>query len=158
MDKRKFQYEGLKWLFEMDLLDHPQAINTIKLNILSTSKRIKEVELLIYREKKAMLVYVELSWFGRKFQQRQIISDVYEVISQLLPSFRVRVTEDPTIMRMAVEKVKKAITGGNHENLNHTRDDAHESRTELSDGATARPDAETTAANPEADKEEPPKA
>jgi hypothetical protein len=59
MDNSKFQYEGMKWLMELELLNHPQAINTIKFNIMMTSNQIKEVELLIYRENKTMLVLLE---------------------------------------------------------------------------------------------------
>jgi hypothetical protein len=115
MDKRNYQYEGMKWLHEMELLNHPQVINTVRFNILMTSKRIKEVELLIYRENKSMLVLLELSWLGNKFFKRQIFEDVQDSLTQLLPSFRFRVTTDPKIMEMAVELVKKALTGGTRE-------------------------------------------
>jgi hypothetical protein len=121
MDKSKFQYEGLKWLFELELLNHPQAINTLKFNILMVSKRIEEVELLIYRENKSMLVLLKLSWLGRKFFKKRIFTDVQEVLSQLLPTFRFRITDDPEIMEKAVEMVKKALTGGkSDENISNT--------------------------------------
>lgn len=116
MDKNKYQFEGLKWLHELELLNNPQVINTLKFNILATSNRIKEVELLIYRENKTMLVLVELTWFGRKFYKRQIFTDVQEALSSLLPTFRFRVTDEPQIMEMAVARVKKALTGGKNEN------------------------------------------
>lgn len=115
MDRPKFQYEGIKWLFELELLNHPQAINHMKMNILMVSKRIKEVELLIYRENKSMLILLDLTWFGRKFSKQKIFTDVHEVLHQLLPSFRFRVTDDPKIMDLAVERVKKALTGGQSE-------------------------------------------
>lgn len=118
MDNTKYQYEGLKWLHEMELLNHPQAINNIRFNILMVSKQIKEVELLIYRENHAMLVELKLSWLGRKFYKRRIFEDVQDALTQLLPSFRFRVTDDPRIMIMAVERVKKALTGGSSENVN----------------------------------------
>lgn len=115
-EKSKFQYEGMKWIMELQLLNQPQAINTIKFNILMASPRIKEVELLIYRENQTMLVLLDLTWFGRKFQKKQIFSDVQDALSQLLPSFRFRVTDDPNIMTLAVERVQKALTGGLNEN------------------------------------------
>ncbi len=113
MDKQKFQYEGMKWLMELELLNHPQAINQIKFNILMTSKQIKEVELLIYREHKSMLVLLDLTWIGRKFYKKRIFTEVQEILTQLLPSFRFRVTDDTKIMNLAIESVKKALTGGN---------------------------------------------
>lgn len=114
-DKQKFQFEGLKWLHEMEYINHPQVVNNIKLNILMASNRINEVELLIYREKKSILVLLELTWMGRKFFKKQIFEDVHDALQQLLPSFRFRVTDDPKIMEMAVEKVKRALTGGKNE-------------------------------------------
>lgn len=115
-DNTKYQYKGLKWLMEMELLNDPQAINTLKLNILMTSKRIKEVELLIYRENKTMLVLLDLTWIGRKFFKKTIFEEVEGALVQLLPSFRFRVTDDTKIMGMAIAKVKKALIGGSNEN------------------------------------------
>lgn len=116
MDSSKFQYEGMKWLLELELLNHPQAINTIKFNILMTSNRIKEVEILTMRENKTMLVLLDLTWIGRKFFKTRIFSEVEEILTQLLPSFRFRVIDDPEIMKLAVERVTKALTGGKNEN------------------------------------------
>lgn len=118
-DKQKFQLGGLKWLYELEVLNHPQVINNIKLNVLMCSKHIKEVELLMFREKKSILVLIELSWFGRKFNKKQIFEEVYESLQQLLPTFKFRVTDDPKIMMMSVEKVKQALSGGlSAKNLN----------------------------------------
>jgi hypothetical protein len=110
MDKSKFQYEGLKWLYEMQLLDNPQLINNLKMNILLISTSIRDVELLIYREKKQMLVYVDLTWFGRKFKKDTIFIEVEEILSQLLPSFKFRITDDFSILVLAIERVKQALT------------------------------------------------
>lgn len=122
MDRSKYQYEGMKWIVELELLNSPQVINTIKLNIFAASTAIKEAELLIYRENKAMLVLLELSWFGRTFKKKQIFEDVQESLTLLLPSFRFRVTDDPKIMNMAVDKVKQALTGGKYENNSNPSD------------------------------------
>lgn len=41
--------------------------------------------------------------------------DVQDVLSQLLPSFRFRITDDPKIMQLAVDRVKQALTGGTYD-------------------------------------------
>lgn len=115
MDKLKYQYEGIKWLVELELLNHPQVVNTIRFNIFNVSNRIREVELLIYRENRSMLVLLDLTWTGRKFFKRSIFTDVQDVLSHLLPSFRFRITDDPKIMQLAVDRVKQALTGGSNE-------------------------------------------
>lgn len=122
MDRTKYQYEGMKWIVELELLNNPQVINTIKLNVLMVSKRIKEVELLIYRENKSMLVLLDLTWIGRKFFHKEICMEVQEVLTQLLPTFRFRITQDPKIMEMAVNLVKQALTGGQNENTSNPSD------------------------------------
>lgn len=143
MDKPKYQYEGMKWMFELELLNSPQVINQLRFNILVVSKHIKEVELLIYRENKSMLVLLDLSWIGRTFLKKRIFTEVQEVLNLLLPSFRFRVTDDPKIMEMAVERVKKALTGGN----------SNENTSNPSPTAVANPNANQQAPTPVAAEE-----
>ncbi len=152
MDKLKYQYEGVKWLVELELLNHPQVINTIRFNVLLASKRIKEVELLIYRENKSMLVLVDLTWMGRKFFKQRIFTEVQDVLTQLLPSFRFRITDDPRIMELAVERVKQALTGGKNENT------TNESNNLVSDSVTvntAEPSVGSTESIESSSKEQP---
>lgn len=110
MDKLKFQFAGINWIREMEILSNPQLINQLKMNILNVSKRINDIELLIAEENRQMLVYVQLSWLGRKFFKRQIFEETEEVLSQILPSFKFRVTDDPKLFALALEKVKEALT------------------------------------------------
>lgn len=145
MDKAKYQYEGVKWLYEMEMLNHPQLINQIKLNILMVSNRIKEAELLIYRENKSMLVLLELSWFGRRsWIKKQIFASVHDILSQLLPSFRFRVTDDPKIMEMAIAQIKRALTGGLNENASLVRPTESVPNDQPANGPSTGPSADQT--------------
>ena len=110
----KFQVAGLKWMFEMELLDdkNPAPINVMKMNVLSVSPKIREVEFLIFREGRQILVLLDLSWITRKLFKRkigQIFQDVQEMLTQLLPNFKFRVTADPKIMDMAIANVKETF-------------------------------------------------
>lgn len=155
MDKTKFQYEGIKWLAELELVNHPQLINTIKFNVLTVSKQIKEVELLIYREQKSILILLELSWFGRKFFKKQIFTEVQELLSQLLPNFRFRVTDDPKIMNMAVALVQKAVSGGNNEkDINNSTNTVSPVDIQKSAQDSAPDINKDSAKDPESDKKE----
>ncbi len=109
----KYQVAGLKWMLELELLDplNPAPLNALKLNVLMTSNRIKEVEFLIFREGRQMLVLLDLSWMGRKFFKREIFTDVHEVLKQMLPNFSFRITEDPKILNMAIAKVQNILGG-----------------------------------------------
>jgi len=106
-DKVKMQVGALKFLYEIELLDDPNLTNNLKLNILAVSKRIRETEILsLHRfERKEMLIYVDLSWWGRKFESERILSDVERVVTELLPNFKLRVTQDKKVLDAAVKNV-----------------------------------------------------
>lgn len=153
MERTKYQQSALTWIMEMELLNHPQLINQIKMNVLMVSRRIKEVELLIYRENKTMLVLLELSWLGKKFFKRRIFAEVEEILSQMLPSFRFRVTDDPKIMDMAVARVKHALTGGKNEVLNNPSVNVSLHGSESSTGGEVAQAAPGAVSNSESDLE-----
>lgn len=108
-DKAKFQYAGLRFLYEMELIDDPQLINNMKLNVFAISPRIKEVEFLSSYHHKSMLIWLDLDWFGRKFFEKRILADVTDRVKQLLPNFRFRVVSDRKIFDMALERVKTVL-------------------------------------------------
>lgn len=103
----KYQYEGMKWLKEMELVEHPQFINTLKMNVLSVSKSIKDVEFLISRHQMAILVWVDLSWFGKRFRTKQILMDVEDQLKLLVPSFTLRVVSDRSILEASLAKLEE---------------------------------------------------
>lgn len=143
MDNAKFQYAGLQWIREMELLDNKQLINILKMNVLLVSPRIKEIELLISRDNKQMLVYLELSWLGKKFFKKSIFEETEDVLSQLLPSFKFRVIDDPKLFNMALEKVKQVLTGRtpNAERTSDTNTDVKSvSSSKSNDLATTEPE------------------
>ncbi len=119
MENAQIQANGLKWMAELELFvdeKHSKAlINVLKLNVLAVSNRIKDVELLIYRERRQMLVLLDLTWIGKLFFKRRIFEEVHEVLNQVIPTFQFRVIDDPAIMNMAVSKIEKLLKGDNNE-------------------------------------------
>lgn len=114
-EKYLYQREGLKWLYEMELLRSPELINNLKFNILMVSNSIKECELLMNQDLKAILIYLDLTWWGSRFGTNDILRDVEDVVRQLLPSFKIRVVTDRKILELALERVENEIKGGSHE-------------------------------------------
>lgn len=123
-EKGKFQFAGLKFLFDMELVDDPQLINHLKLNILSVSPSIKDVELLTSYAHKSILIWIDLSWLGRKFSEKRIVAVVTDRVQQLLPNFRFRVVTDKKILDLAIERLKAAIGGKNEKVPNKSPSDA----------------------------------
>lgn len=117
-ERGKYQIGALKYLYEMELVDDPQLINNLKMNILMVSKHIKEVEFIASYHRKQMLVWIELNWWGRKFLKSRIKTSVYEILTQLLPNFSFRVTEDYSILELAQQKITRALSGESYENDN----------------------------------------
>lgn len=120
MDKGKFQFAGLKFLYDMELIDDPQLINNLKLNILDVSGTIRDVEFLSSYQHRQMLIYVDVSWLGRKFLMKRIEATILERVKQLLPNFKFRVTADHKILEMSLERVRTVMKGEQNEDPNRT--------------------------------------
>lgn len=116
-DKGKFQFSGLRFLYDMELIDDPQLINNMKLNIFDVSGSIKEVDLLSSYHHKSMLIWLDVSWLGKKFLEKRIVAGVTDKVQQLLPNFRFRVTTDRKIFDLALERVKTVLKGENNEKV-----------------------------------------
>lgn len=142
-DKLKYQREGLRWLQEMQLVSSPQLINNLKLNLFAISRHIRDCEMLISNEHKAILIWLELGWFGRKFYRESIISESEDIIQQMLPSFKLRVVTDKAILDLAVKRVKEMLGGSNEDlNTSSTNDTANESGEGLQEQSSVLPDSE----------------
>lgn len=126
-EKAKFQLAALKFLYEIELLDDPQLINNLKLNVFSVSPSIREVELVCSYHHKSILVWLELSWLGRKFLQKRITADVLDRVQQLLPNFKFRVVTDRNILELALKQVESVMKGGNNAQVSSTISDSSNS-------------------------------
>lgn len=111
MEEQKFQSEGIRWLFELELINHPQLINHLKLNTLATSEYIKDCEFLLDQNNKRALVFLKLSWWGNRFYRSELFQDVEIVLSQMLPSFKFRVIDDSKLFKMALDRVAEVLGG-----------------------------------------------
>jgi hypothetical protein len=101
--------EGTKWLLEMEILNNPQVENTILLNIYRVSPFIKHVQLVCDMYQKKLLVYLELSWFGRTFLKVSISNAVIDTLKQALSSFQVRVIYDKQILDKSLKNAQKLL-------------------------------------------------
>lgn len=113
--RQNFQLGGLKWLYEMEMIQDPQLINNLKFNILALSPHIKEVEFLSIYETRQLLIWIELNWWGKLFYKKQLLIEVSELVAQLLPKFKTRVTIDYSILELSRQKIIKALSGGKNE-------------------------------------------
>lgn len=98
---------AVKWLLEMESVMDPNVINVLILNIYKVSDRIKDVEIVFDDKRKAILIFLELSKWGQWFHAKNIQDWVEEVITQALPSYRMRVIYDREILGKALEILEK---------------------------------------------------
>lgn len=154
-DKLKFQYNALKWVFEHQLLDDPQVMNHLAMNVFDVSKSIKDVEFLLARDQRQLLIYVELSWFGRTFKRKSLFEETENALAQMLPTFKFRVTDDPKIFKMSLDNVKKALTGGSREVS--TQSIAGANTNGVSSGSVAAPVTDSAPSQPTAPQTDPQK-
>ena len=105
MDKNP-QPEAVAWLMEMELVGNPTVLNNLILNILVGIPGVKDANLVVDTNNKKILIFLVLSWFSAKFKSKAIAVQVNDIISQVLPAWRLRVVFDRTIL----EKALKLIT------------------------------------------------
>lgn len=115
--KAKFQYAGLRFLYDMEIIDDPQLINNMKLNIFDVSSCIRDADFLSSFHQKSMLIWLDVNWLGRTFLKKRIETSVTDRVQQLLPNFRFRVTTDRKIFDLALAKVKAALKGEKYEQV-----------------------------------------
>lgn len=120
LERVKTQSAGIRWLYEMELLQNPQLIDNLKLNIFMQHKRIKDVEILVDQSRKGILIYLKLNWWGNKFNQEEIKFSVEELMSNLLPNFRKRIIFNRDIFQMALDKAKELVRGNNEKSNNNS--------------------------------------
>lgn len=110
-EKGKFQYAALRFLYDNELVQDVQLINNLKLNLLSISKYIREVEILTYQQKRQMHVYLEVSAWGKYWFSKQIEQTALDILKQLLPRYNFRVSLDRKVFDLAVQKAQKVLIG-----------------------------------------------
>ena len=97
------QVKGLEWLAEMEAISSPTFANAIILNIYRVSKRINDVQIVCDTINKRMLVWVDLDWWGNKFNKPQIEELIINLLRDVLPTFEVRVVYDQSILEKSLK-------------------------------------------------------
>ncbi len=146
-DRQQYQSQGLQWLYEMEVLNSPHLVNNLKMNIMVVSERIKEVELLISRPHRSIMIWidVDLGWFRKQVRFDGIQADILDIMEQLLPSYRFRVVHDKAIMELAITRLEESLKGveGEVSNTSDAGDtDGSTSEDELSEASDILPDQE----------------
>jgi len=93
--------EALGWLLEMEVIDNPYVLNSIILNSFKNIKGLKDIQLLIDKPKKRVLVYLELKYLYKIFKENSIIQHTEEMLQQVLPSYRFRIITDLALFNKA---------------------------------------------------------
>lgn len=100
-----FVTSALNWMYENEMVDQTPVLNNLYGNIYSMSKQIKDVELLINKNTRKMMVYLKLGIFGKLFKTK-LKRDIAEGILEVLPKFKIRITLDKTLF----DKAYKILT------------------------------------------------
>jgi hypothetical protein len=100
------QGAALSWLLEMEVVANPMVLDTLIMNIGASVKGIQDLQFVIDEKNKKILVYVEPTKYYGRFFKRQILTQVTEMISQILPSFEKRVTLNRDLLDRAIKILK----------------------------------------------------
>lgn len=89
-EKTQYLNSAVSWLYENEIVDNPQLLNHLYLNIFSISKRIKDVELVINSLKKHINIYLEFDFLGKLLKsESKVQMTVSENLKELLPKYHV---------------------------------------------------------------------
>jgi hypothetical protein len=105
---------GLKWLYEMEAVNSPVLQNNLYGNLYAFP-HVKDVELIMDRYQRKMLIYVKFSWFVQKFlkgRRKELIMAMLDQLQALLPSFEFRIIEDRTLFDLALKRMEQILFGG----------------------------------------------
>lgn len=109
MEDKEYIKSSAKWLFEMNWINNDYVKSALLANIYTTSRFIKNVDILVDQNNKRMLIYTELSFFGKLFKrQTKISKDVLEIVGDALPSYELRVIYDYSLFNKALEIMNPA--------------------------------------------------
>lgn len=96
----------LNWLYELEYVDSPALLNNLYENIFLTNKNIQDIEIVINKENRTILVFLKLTWYSKLVWRAEIHDRVISVLNKLLPEYRYRVTEDLKLLNLALEKAR----------------------------------------------------
>jgi len=102
--------EGTRWLLELELLDNGHIKNALIANVYKISTHIRDVEILIDQVDRKMLIYLELSAFGKLFQRKKLSSMVLDMLQEVLPAYQFRVIFDKVLFVRALVGLEKSLT------------------------------------------------
>lgn len=98
---------ALAWLLELEKIDDPNLLNALILNVYRIFPQVTDVQLVIDKRNRRLLVWVELSFWGSLFKQKQTVRQITEIIKEKLPSFQIRTTTDINLLKQALEIIEK---------------------------------------------------
>ena len=104
----KFVPAALRWLFEIEAVNSTAVSNVLIINIYSSSPNIKDVEFLMDKAQKKMLIWLKFNWKANLFKKikENTSNSILNSLEELLPNFEFRITENRDIFDIALEKSK----------------------------------------------------
>lgn len=110
-DASSFVAYSIKWLYDMEAVDNPVVIQDLYLRIYGEDPRIQDVDLLMDKYGKKMLIYIRLSLLGRMFKsvERKSVIGVLDRVQKVLPRFSFRVITDRKLFDLALERIKQGV-------------------------------------------------
>lgn len=104
--KGHFVSGTLKWMYELNMLDNPAVITNFYENLYLADKGIQDIEIVLSKENKTVLVFLKLGFYSRIFKRIEVHGKVTSVIKTLLPEYRSRITEDRAVLEAALNKAR----------------------------------------------------
>lgn len=115
--KQQINSSALKWLYEMEALQSPVLRQNLYENVFVAHRGIHDCKIFItppQTGQKGILIWLKLGFWTKLVHKDEVYALVEQIVNTLLPSFRVRVVADESLLKLA-EKRADEIYGGKSE-------------------------------------------
>jgi hypothetical protein len=102
---------ALRWLYDLEQVTSPHLLNNLYLNIYAQSSHIKDVDLLIDKENRKMLIYMRFGFIANTFRRvkLKVLKNTLDNVQKLLPAFEFRIVEDRALFDKSLRIAKRAV-------------------------------------------------
>lgn len=92
---------GLRWMYDLELVNEPVIQQNFYENIFYANAGIKDLKVFFIQQQKSVLIYIKLKLWSKWFKKDAIHSEIENIVSMLLPNYRVRIVDDESILETA---------------------------------------------------------
>lgn len=111
-EKLQFQYEGIKWLIDMEMVQDPKVITQLNVNVMGRLKQVRDIEYIIAPQpRRQLLAWLDVSRYQNWRRGDSLCQDTERILKSILPRYEIRAVTDRKIFEMAMANLNEYLKG-----------------------------------------------